>query len=208
MKEIEGYEGYFITEDGNVYSNHRGKLKKMKSHETGIGGYFAVGLVKDKVQCQEYIHRLLAKAFIPNPENKPCINHKDGNKQNNALLNLEWCTYKENAIHAYQVLKVQEQPKYKKSLEKRKAEAEKRKEIKEKKAAEYRESLKIVCINTGEVFDNMSDAARKFQTTRQNIEASIHLNFKVKGKYNFKKINDNSPQIVHETFTVVLKLGR
>jgi len=68
-------------------------------------GYCRVGL-KRKGECQgNYaVHRLVAEAFIPNPHNKPFINHKDGNKQNNHIENLEWCTKAENELHAYSVL--------------------------------------------------------------------------------------------------------
>jgi hypothetical protein len=54
---------------------------------------------------EQYLeHRRLAQLFIPNPENKPCVNHKDGNRSNNDINNLEWVTYSENHIHAYRVL--------------------------------------------------------------------------------------------------------
>ncbi len=57
-----------------------------------------------------HIHRLVAEAFIPNPEGKPCVNHKDGNKKNNHISNLEWCSYAENAHHARDVLLVEFNP--------------------------------------------------------------------------------------------------
>jgi hypothetical protein len=67
-------------------------------------GYFRVGLCADgRPRFREFVHRLVALAFVPNPEGKPCINHIDGNSRNNAGINLEWCTYSENSSHAYRM---------------------------------------------------------------------------------------------------------
>ena len=67
-------------------------------------GYCIVRLRKNGDTFALYVHRLVAEAFIPNPENKPCVNHIDGNKHNNCVSNLEWNTYSENNLHAYSVL--------------------------------------------------------------------------------------------------------
>jgi len=113
-KNIDGYNGkYKISNFGRVLSI---KKKGFSIHSSGRK-YFYKGkdiflkasnktykcfaLTKNGKTKYFQLHRLLAKAFIPNPENKPCINHKDGNKYNNYLYNLEWCTYSENIIHAY-----------------------------------------------------------------------------------------------------------
>ena len=108
-KYIKGYNNnYYITKEGKVYiSNYRntGVAKEMKPRI--IAGYYALGLEdpkstsKNRIQKIHKIHRLLGEYFIPNPENKPCINHKDGNKLNNSLNNLEWATISENTKHAY-----------------------------------------------------------------------------------------------------------
>lgn len=67
----------------------------------GSNGYPCVSICIDQVRIQFVIHRLIAKAFIENPENKPEVNHIDGNKMNFCLSNLEWCTKSENTIHAF-----------------------------------------------------------------------------------------------------------
>ena len=94
-RAVEGYPEYEVSNLGRVRKN--GKLTPL--HRTGKG-YLRTTLQKDGKQKQDYIHRIVAKNFIPNPENKPTVNHIDGNKDNNRVSNLEWATYRENNIHA------------------------------------------------------------------------------------------------------------
>lgn len=90
-KDIEGYEGYQISNIGRVRRNDR--LLKTIKYNTG---YLRTGLCKDGKQKLYYVHRLVAKAFIPNPDNLPQVNHKDEDKTNNRVDNLEWCDAKYN----------------------------------------------------------------------------------------------------------------
>lgn len=95
MHKIEGSKGYYITEEGDVFRHGR-KLKCNNQNS-----YRGICLFhEDGTRSREYVHRLVAKQFIPNPENKPFINHKDGNKTNNHVSNLEWVTNAENIKHA------------------------------------------------------------------------------------------------------------
>lgn len=110
-KEIPRYNGaYLISNFGNMksterYCYHGDKpwlvKERLLSKVVGHTGYIEYQVTYNKKHRSEKAHRLVAEAFIPNPENKPHINHKDGNKQNNHVENLEWCTEKENVIHAY-----------------------------------------------------------------------------------------------------------
>lgn len=94
MKDIKGYEGiYGITSCGKVYSYKSKKFLKPIAIKTG---YLQVNLHKGKECSHHYIHRLVAMAYLPNPENLPQVNHKDENKTNNCLQNLEWCDAKYN----------------------------------------------------------------------------------------------------------------
>lgn len=99
LKDIEGMEGrYAVTTNGMVWSHKRQKF--LKAGLVGKG-YLAVSICpKGEKSKHRYIHRLVAQAFIPNPDNKPTVNHKDGNKQNNDISNLEWATQKEQIAHA------------------------------------------------------------------------------------------------------------
>lgn len=109
-KEIEGYDGvYEISSFGNVKTNTR-KVNKGWGLRTiyGIpikptmrGKYKAVNLWKNGKSKPSNVHRLVAINFIKNDENKPCVNHIDGNKFNNNVSNLEWCTYSENNKHSF-----------------------------------------------------------------------------------------------------------
>lgn len=103
FKDVIGYEGlYKISNLGNVISlnNYRRKFNRLLCPFESVG-YKYVSLHNRGNTTRIAIHRLIAIHFIINPENKPMVNHKDGNKQNNNIENLEWCTCKENIQHAY-----------------------------------------------------------------------------------------------------------
>ena len=102
-KEIEGYPDYMVSDKGNIMSLKHGKTKLLKL-KTNSFNYHTVGLFANNKRKSFLVHRLVACAFIHNPKNKPCINHKDGNKKNNCVSNIEWCTNKENNFHRYRVL--------------------------------------------------------------------------------------------------------
>lgn len=92
--DIQGYEGlYMVNPAGKVYSLVSNKLLRAGCNKQG---YKTVVLCKDGKEKSFKVHRLVALAFIPNPNNYPCINHKDEDKTNNDVNNLEWCTHKYN----------------------------------------------------------------------------------------------------------------
>lgn len=112
-KDIDGYEGmYQISSFGNVRSLTRtywnGKTEsKLPGRVLVINyskNYPTIHLCKHSVRKTIMIHRLVAIYFIPNPSNKLTVNHKDGNKTNNAATNLEWATQSENAFHSFREL--------------------------------------------------------------------------------------------------------
>lgn len=105
-RDIEGYEGFYqVSNLGRVRSltrpihNYMKPGKVLAQHDNGHS-YVSVGLHKPgMVNKHAYVHRLVAKAFIPNPDNLPEVNHKDFNKKNNTVENLEWVTSSDNKYH-------------------------------------------------------------------------------------------------------------
>ena len=108
-KRIENFNDYYISNFGDIikdnYKSRNSKNSKMKAIKPCIkdNGYLQVGLYqkRSKKNYKKYMHRLVAETFIPNPNNYPIINHKNGNKKDNRVENLEWCNYSHNIEHAY-----------------------------------------------------------------------------------------------------------
>lgn len=100
IAQIKGHEKYSITSDGDVIGK-RGKILK----PILVNGYCRVDLYDNKKHNLVFVHRLVANAFLPNPNNYPQINHKDENPKNNALSNLEWCTQAYNNAYGTRSIK-------------------------------------------------------------------------------------------------------
>lgn len=143
-KKIDGFENYSISDDGQVRNDTSMKVLKPSLNNKG---YPMVNLWKNNKGYWKLIHRLIALAFIPNPEGKPQINHIDGNPQNNIIDNLEWCTGGENQLHRSRVLKKVRFPK--------EAVASTRKPV--------------LCVETGKTYESVSEAARQCGLWEQSI---------------------------------------
>lgn len=182
-KDIEGYEGlYQISNFGNVKSLDR-KVNAKNNKKRLIKGTFLklrfnnrnyniVSLYKNNIQEVRFIHRLVAETFIPNPENKPEVNHIDGDKQNNKIDNLEWCTRTENNKHAWKtgLNKVSDNQK--------KAAAQSAKKRFSKKIIQY--DLKGNFIKE---WDSMSEAQRQLNIWHESIGKCCKGEIKTSGKY-------------------------
>jgi len=151
-KDIEGYEGvYKVSNLGRVKTmsrvvpyNHaltrERHTRTTKEAIRKIGnckGYNTVNISKDGLCRTTRLCRVVATAFIPNPENKPCVNHIDSNKSNDCVSNLEWCTYKENMAHAKE-----------NGL------------VRYNLGSDNANSIKIKCTLTNKTFDTIKDAAK------------------------------------------------
>lgn len=160
-KDIKGYEGlYQVSNYGRVkrkYNN--GKIRILKPISTN-NGYLRVSLSKNSVNNTYFVHRLVAQAFILNPENKPEVNHIDGDKTNNKIENLEWCTRSENIQHAFYTGLNQIDP-----------------------ALIGKSSSKPVrCITTNIVYDSTMDVERRLGINHSNITACCKGRQKSAGK--------------------------
>lgn len=159
-KDVKEYEGYYqVSNLGRIRSVFRYK-KVLKMFHNKDNGYVYAILYKNKREKCCRVHRLVAQAFIENSLNKPFVNHKDGNKENNCVDNLEWCTVKENTQHAIKngLLKIpkgEENHMYRKYGDK------------------HWNSKKVINIDTGKIYNSFGEIARELNITNaSNIVAN------------------------------------
>lgn len=176
-KAIPGYEGlYEVSNLGRVRSlnyRHTGKTQVLKP-QIPKNGYAQVQLYNNGGKWHS-VHRLAAIAFIPNSNNYPEVNHKDENKTNNRVENLEWCDRKYNCNYGSHNEKI--------------SEANKRRMLSEEARAKISKfsSKKIQCIETGQIFDSLTKAAEYLHCTPNNINKSLKRGHKA-GGYHWKYI--------------------
>ena len=153
-KDIKDYEGlYAITRDGRVGSYKSNKFLKHKLAR----GYYYVSLYKEGKGKNFRIHRLVAEAFIPNPEGLPHVNHKDECKINNCVSNLEWCDAKYNANYGTRTERI----------------ANKR-------------SIPVYCEELNKTFYGAREAARELGLDNSNISSCCKGKYKTSGGYHWK----------------------
>jgi hypothetical protein len=178
-KDIPEHEGiYQVSNKGNVKSLRFNKEKSVKQYKDG--GYNVVFLTSEGKQRKHKVHRLVAMAFIPNIENKPCVDHINTIRDDNRVENLKWVTYKENSNN--------------KLTRKHIAEARRGKiiyipndETKEK-ISKSLGGHRILCLTTGEVFLTASEASRKYNLNVTNISNCCKGRRKSTGELNGQRL--------------------
>ncbi|UOW66895.1 NUMOD4 motif-containing HNH endonuclease [Paraclostridium bifermentans] len=170
-EEVPGFEGkYKVSNLGQVKTfnfMNTGKERVLKL-TPDRKGYLKVNLYGKDKHINMQVHRLVAQAFIPNQENKPQVNHKDGNKQNNKINNLEWVTNQENIIHAHK--NGLTNPASNKTMLGKFGELNPR-------------SKKVRCVTTGEVFGSIREAGREYKLNYRHISACCKGKLKTSGKH-------------------------
>ena len=147
------YVGLYQVSNFGRIKSFRGKDKsngKILKVKPGKSGYVLVTLYKDYDKQVFKVHRLVATAFIPNPDNKPEVNHIDENKENNNVMNLEWVTTKENNSRGTKMQRQADKIRGRKLSE----------ELKNRMGKSHMK--KVICIETGEVFDSIKAASEKY----------------------------------------------
>lgn len=162
--QIKDYSDYFVTCDGLIFSSRSNKYLKFN---IGSNGYKTVMLFNNEGSKRKSVHRLVAETFLENPKNLPQVNHKNGNKLDNRLENLEWCTVKYNSNHAWE-----------NNLHERTRNASRINQKENVKKAWEVTKKKVIDINSGIIFDSITQAAES-----KNYELSS-LCKKLKGKRN------------------------
>lgn len=163
LKTLSDYSRYLICSTGKVFDK---KLDKYISFQKTKDGYLCVTLRNDFDKRKTFkVHRLVAMCYIENNENKPTVNHKDGNKEHNSVLNLEWSTRSEQTQHAWNTGLIKDMESRKQGIRKF-------------------SGKKVLCITTGEVFDSIGHASESKSVLKSNLSACCNgkVGYKSAGK--------------------------
>lgn len=162
-KKIECFPNYSVSNTGLVRNDDTGKLVKSYKSSTG---YSITHLSKDKRKYNVKIHRIVAQAFIPNQRNERCVNHINGNKQDNRVENLEWCSHSWNNIHSYRTLG--------------------RSSINAITAMAAANLKPVVCVESGIVYGSIKEAANRTGALRGNISLCLAGKRSTAGGYHWR----------------------
>ena len=171
-KKIKGYEGkYQVSNEGRIKSlgNNKTRKEKVLKPAKNKDGYLFVKLYKNCEYKKYFIHRLVATAFISNPNNLPQVNHKDEDKTNNNVNNLEWCNAKYNVNYGTRNERVAHK------LSKLNINNPKR-------------SKKVLCIETNIIYESVNEAARQTKIDCGGISRACNGKLKTAGGYYWKYV--------------------
>lgn len=181
-KEVEGTDGlYLVSEEGKVFSVRNNRVLKNQRLSTG---YWRIELNINGKYQRRFIHRLVAEAFLPNPDNLPCVNHKDENPSNNHVSNLEWCTHKYNTNYGTRIERIKTNRQ-------------------KKDTSEYYWSKKVYQFDLEgrfiKEYGSVAAAARDIEGSSTCINKVIHgVMKKYKGYYwNNEKVFNYNPEKIH-----------
>lgn len=183
-KKLKRNSNYSINKNGEVRNDNTGKIKSTFINKKNK--YLMLDLWENNKSIKVPLHRLIAESFIPNPENKPCVDHIDGNRQNNSIENLRWATYSENNSRFKTIGVRSEKIKVTHYGEQRK-----------KRGGGHEKWLDIDNIM---IFDRVTDVAEHFGTTISNIslmleKGTIGQRGKMRG-YKFEYLEGNRKTIL------------
>lgn len=177
-KDVIGYEGlYQVSNFGkikslDIYVNskngsrrlHKGKVLK---NNISKNGYYSVILCKNGKHSKKLVHRLVADAFIENKLKKKQVNHIDGNKTNNTVNNLEWCTPYENMQHAYNTGLIN------------------------RASLGRKPESRVICVENGNIYNSAKDASRKTGINAGHIYSVLRKERKTAGGFHWEKLIDS-----------------
>lgn len=168
---------YEVSNLGRVRSlnyKHTGKIKLLKQSKTKEG-YLQVQLYKNG-KCEKfYTHRIIATMFISNPDNLAEVNHKDFDRTNNKIENIEWVSREENIQHSY-------------NSDKQRADERRCKLSEAKKGSKHPRAKKVMCVETGQVFDTIKEASELLGISYTNISDCCRDKQKTCGGYHWRYI--------------------